>query len=44
MLLLYLSSLQRFTTDAMASIVWLCEQMLQGEVDEETAKTQHYSC
>jgi len=33
----YLSKLQRFTTDAMAPIAWLQEQMLQGEVDKESA-------
>jgi len=33
----YLSKLQRFTMDAMAPIAWLREQMLQGEVDKESA-------
>jgi len=33
----YLSKLQQFTMDAMAPIAWLREQMLQGEVDEESA-------
>ena len=34
----YLSKLQRFTTDAMAPIAWLREQMVWGEADEESAK------
>jgi len=35
----FLSRLQRYTTDAMAPIAWLRDQISQNEVDEETARS-----
>ena len=34
----YLSKLQRFTTDAIAPLTWLLEQMEQGHLEDEVCK------